>query len=179
MFYERGFSETSMQDIGREVGLLKGSLYYHISAKEEVLFEVLRNLHSTSLELVERVQFGTPEPLEQLRPYLRGLTLYAGRNAIRLAIFIREFRFLNHEQQQLIIAERDVYTRVARQLIEEAQALGQVSATLDAKTMAMTTLSATGGVHEWYRPTGERPIEAIAQEITDMLIGGLQSFGRS
>ena len=175
LFYERGFSETSMQDIGEAVGLLKGSLYYHISAKEEMLFEILRDLHHTSLELVQRVQFDTGEPLEQLTAYLVGLASYAGRNAIRLAIFIRDFRFLLPEQQREIIAERDVYTQVARRLIEEAQALGQVSPTLDAKIMAMTALSATSGVHEWYRPAGNQPIERVAEAIVGVLIRGLRA----
>lgn len=179
LFYERGFSETSMQDIGEAVGLLKGSLYYHISAKEEMLFEVLRDLHSTSLELVRRIEHGTPEPLEQLRAYLIGLTTYAAHNAVRLAIFIRDFRFLPPEQQRQIIAERDVYTQAARRLIEEACALKQVSGDLCPKTAAMTAVSATSGVHEWYRPEGERPIQAIAEEIAGLVISGIRNFSKS
>lgn len=179
LFYERGFSETSMQDIGEAVGLLKGSLYYYINAKEEMLFEVLRDLHVTSLELTRRVQYGTPAPLEQLRTYLIGLTNYAGRNAIRLAIFIRDFRFLSSDQQQQIIAERDVYTQVARKLIIEAQELGHVSKEICPKTMSMTALSATEGVHEWYRPKGERPLDAISEEVAGVIISGMRNFSRS
>lgn len=179
LFYENGFSETSMQDIGEEVGLLKGSLYYYINAKEEMLFEVLRDLHVVSLELTRKVEFGTQTPLEQLRAYLIGLTTYAGHNAIRLAIFLRDFRFLSPDQQRQIIAERDVYTQVARQLIEEAQQLGQVSNELCPKTMGMTALSATEGVHKWYRPSGERPIEAIAEEVAGVIISGIRNFSKS
>lgn len=179
LFHERGFTETSMQDIGEAVGLLKGSLYYYISAKEEMLFEVLRDLHVTSLELTRRVEYGTQAPLEQLRAYLIGLTTYAGHNAIRLAIFIRDFRFLSTDQQRQIIAERDVYTHVARKLIAEAQALGQVSTEICPKTMGMTALSATEGVHEWYRPDGERPIEEIAEEVAGVFISGIRNFAKA
>lgn len=167
-----------MQDIGREVGLLKGSLYHHFGSKEEMLFEVLRDLHDTSLELVEQVAFGTPEPLEQLRAYLEGLVCHAGRDAVRLTIFFRDFRFLAPEQQGRIIEERDIYRHVAERLIGEAQRMGQVDARADARIMAMTALSACGGVREWYRPDGRQSIEVIAADIVAVVIGGMKSFGK-
>ncbi|WP_338091253.1 helix-turn-helix domain-containing protein [Pelotomaculum isophthalicicum] len=41
LFRRLGYAETSMKDIADKVGILKGSLYYHFSSKEELLNEVI------------------------------------------------------------------------------------------------------------------------------------------
>ncbi|MEO6043432.1 MAG: helix-turn-helix domain-containing protein, partial [Tepidiformaceae bacterium] len=41
LFAEQGFNGTSMDDIARDLGILKGSLYYWIDSKEALLAEVL------------------------------------------------------------------------------------------------------------------------------------------
>src|SRR5207302_8290682 len=41
LFAERGFDGTSMDDIAKELGMLKGSLYYWIQSKEALLNDVL------------------------------------------------------------------------------------------------------------------------------------------
>ena len=41
MFDAKGYSATSTQDIANEVGLLKGSIYYYINSKEDLLFRII------------------------------------------------------------------------------------------------------------------------------------------
>src|SRR5260221_3682457 len=42
LFRARGYTETSLRDIGKQVGMKAGSLYYHFTSKEELAAEVLR-----------------------------------------------------------------------------------------------------------------------------------------
>jgi AcrR family transcriptional regulator len=42
LFREKGFVATSLEDIAREVGMYKGSLYHYIDSKEDLLFAVVR-----------------------------------------------------------------------------------------------------------------------------------------
>jgi len=41
VFYEKGYEGASLQDIATAVGLLKGSIYYYIDTKEDLLFELV------------------------------------------------------------------------------------------------------------------------------------------
>ena len=41
LFHERGYADTSVQDIADELGILKGSLYHYIEVKEDLLFRLL------------------------------------------------------------------------------------------------------------------------------------------
>src|SRR5258708_20913835 len=42
LFRARGYTETSLRDIGKQAGMKAGSLYYHFASKEELAAEVLR-----------------------------------------------------------------------------------------------------------------------------------------
>ena len=52
MFYESGYSETSVEDIANELGILKGSLYYYITSKEDLLYAIVREVHTEVEELL-------------------------------------------------------------------------------------------------------------------------------
>lgn len=45
LFKVHGYSKTSMADIGRACGLIKGSIYHHFSSKERLCLECLRYIH--------------------------------------------------------------------------------------------------------------------------------------
>ena len=51
LFKEKGYHATTIQDVADEVGMLKGSLYYHIKSKEELLYLVTKE---PIRELIER-----------------------------------------------------------------------------------------------------------------------------
>ena len=42
LFAKRGYHATSMRDLGGELGILGGSVYAHVSSKEELLVEVVQ-----------------------------------------------------------------------------------------------------------------------------------------
>ncbi|WP_030621990.1 TetR/AcrR family transcriptional regulator, partial [Streptomyces fulvoviolaceus] len=40
LFARQGYAATSVNDLGRAVGLAKGALYYYIGSKENLLIEI-------------------------------------------------------------------------------------------------------------------------------------------
>lgn len=173
LFKQQGFAGTSMQIVSDEVGLLKGSLYYYVSSKEELLFEILRDLHLNGIKIIEEIAFESDDPLRELTAYLRKLTIYAGQHRDRLRIFLRDFHFVPEAQQERIIAERDMYEVAAFRLIEEAKARGLIDASINSKVAAFSALGATSVTHEWYRPNGPVALEVIGQQIAEMIVAGL------
>lgn len=174
-FRESGFAATSMQDVSDEVGLLKGSLYYYVCSKEELLFEVLRDLHEGGVEIIENVKFGSDDPLGELHEYLRRLTIYAGEHRARLAIYVRDFRFIPPQSQKKIIAERDMYEVAAFRLIEEAKKKQLVDPSINSKVAALSVLGSTAVTHEWYHPDGPVRLDTIGEQVASTIIHGLRN----
>lgn len=174
LFRDKGFTATSMQDVSDEVGLLKGSLYYYVESKEDLLFEVLRDLHSEGEQIVQEIDFDSDDPMGEFRNYLCALTIYAGENRDRLSIFFRDFRFVPPARQKEIIAERDMYEIAAVRLIEQGKAKGQVHPDINSKVAAYSIVGATSITHQWYRPDGPVSLKQIGVQVSRSLVDGLK-----
>src|SRR6266576_966289 len=53
VFWRKGYSAASVQDVADSVGVLKGSLYYYIDSKEDLLYEILHGVHEEALARIE------------------------------------------------------------------------------------------------------------------------------
>lgn len=174
LFRRKGFSSTSMQDISDAVGLLKGSLYYYIDSKEDLLFEILRDLHKDGERIIAQVEFDSGDPLTQLRTYLKRCAVFGAVHADRLAIFLRDFHYVPEARQGEIISERKMYQKTVSSLVTEAKELGLTPAHLDISLASTLISGAVAGVHEWLHADGPRPLEQAAEDIADVLTNSIR-----
>jgi len=171
LFSENGYTATSTQDIGDEVGLLAGSLYYHINSKEELLYDILLELHVAALEEVAIIDAAGGDPIERLRRLVRNHVV--NHDVPRLRLFETEFHHLNEERHGKIMSMRRIYTSYAVDRIREAQDQGVCDPDVDAPAMGMSLLGALNAVPKWFNPRGRVGIEAVADSFDRMVIGGL------
>lgn len=176
LFREKGFAATSMQDVSDEVGLLKGSLYYYVRSKEDLLFAILRDLHENGEAIIANIDYESTEPLKELERFLVQIVLYAGEHADRLAIFLRDFAFVPQDKQGEIIKERDMYTHACERLIERAKKLKHVSRKVNARIAANALLRGASSTHEWYRPGGKLTLNNIAEQVAGILVRGVSNY---
>src|SRR4029079_10204677 len=72
VFYERGYSDASVQDVADELGILKGSLYHYIDTKEDLLFRLLQETHDEIYLILEEVAaLEGLNPIDRLEIYIR------------------------------------------------------------------------------------------------------------
>jgi AcrR family transcriptional regulator len=173
-FYEKGYIGASMRDVGRRAGLLKGSLYHYIKSKQDLLFNVLRDLHDGARPLVERCRASCAPPLERLRAFIEELAPYSAEHAAQGMIFMRDFARLPAYRRRQIIAQRDLYSKLMRELIVEAQSRGEVSRDIDAALAAATLMGAIAWVANWYKPSGRLPAREIGRQQAALLIAALR-----
>lgn len=58
IFREKGYHNTSMADVGKACGLLKGSIYYYFPSKEELMKQVLISDHEKIKSIVFSLAYG-------------------------------------------------------------------------------------------------------------------------
>ncbi len=71
LFSVQGYHATTMDDIGKRVGLLKGSLYAHVANKEELLLEIVSTAARCFTTALQPVACGTESAPLKLRLALR------------------------------------------------------------------------------------------------------------
>src|SRR5258708_21860839 len=68
LIFEHGYAAMSLRQLAAEVGIQSGSLYNHISTKQELLFELVRDRIYELLRQLERALQGNPRPVDKLAP---------------------------------------------------------------------------------------------------------------
>src|SRR5439155_25400500 len=71
LFAERGYHGTSIGDLAKAMGVQKGSLYAHISSKEDLLYETMREGADAFHAVLDAIPDGLPAT-EKIRLALRG-----------------------------------------------------------------------------------------------------------
>lgn len=173
IFHQQGYSETSVDAIAKSVGILKGSLYYYIDSKEDLLFLVLSEVHDGAKEIVERVGAMELPAIEKLRLYIREHVEYNTRNITKIAVFYHDYRSLSAPRLEEIIERRKGFERFVQGLIEEAQAQGEIDPGLDPKMASYALFGMMNWVYHWYRPTGPWTPEQIGRLYAELAIKGL------
>ena len=70
LFATKGYEATSTQDIADSVGLLKGSLYHHISSKQELLYTVVGSFLDATDAVRNQVRGFAESPGRRLRRFV-------------------------------------------------------------------------------------------------------------
>ena len=169
LFYEKGFDATTTQDIADRVGMLKGSLYYHIDSKEQVLLEIIERLYpvfSSNIAVVREVEASA---LEKIWVFVYRLALANAVDPVGSGVFLNEFRALRAKARARIIELRDEHDRLLRELVVDGQVHGVVCERFDAKLTATAVLTMCNAIPQWYeRGRGMTP-EFIARSYASLV----------
>lgn len=152
VFYERGYSDASVQDVADELGILKGSLYHYIATKEDLLFRLLQETHDEIYEILEEV--GALEgltPLERLEVYVRRQVEYNVDNLLRVSVYYHDLERLSEDRRKAIFARRREHERWVVGVIKDAQAAGQADPSLDPRIAARCIFATIIWTYRWYR----------------------------
>lgn len=173
MFHRHGYANTSVQQIANAVGLLKGSLYYYIDSKEDLLFRVLDEVHSGGNAIIEEVGALEAPPLEKLRLYIRRHIEYNASRIVQVAVYYHDAKLLSPDRRALIVRQRKDYESCLIALIEAAQAEGAIHPELSPSLLTNGVLGAMNWIYTWYRPSGPLSPQQLGELYGDLLIDGM------
>jgi AcrR family transcriptional regulator len=177
VFYEKGYAAASTSDIATRAGILKGSLYHYITSKEDLLRDVMGGFHEAILETAEHIVATVGDPLMALRQLVATHVTYNCANRVQAGVCYNEFRSLGPDNWRAMLAVRDRYETIVREVITSGQASGAVRRDLDAKVVCFSILGALNTLHHWYRDGGAFSADDIARQYAEMFVGGLATGG--
>jgi AcrR family transcriptional regulator len=173
MFHRQGYSETSVKDVARAVGILKGSLYYYIDSKEDLLFRVLLDVHEDAKGIVAETAALDAPPLERLRYYVQRHVEFNVRNLPKIAVYCHDAALLSPKRRDAILRQRLVYEDFVKSLVREAQERGDVDASVDPSLAANAVFGLVNWIYTWYDPRGRVPAEGVAKLYAELAVKAL------
>jgi AcrR family transcriptional regulator len=161
LFEEKGYANTSVEDIARKLGFTKGSFYYYWKNKQAIVQEI----HDRGLRLInqrlDEVLAEEGSPAARLEEAIRGHIESVMHNRSVIAVLLGDFAF-----SEETLEGRRAYARRFQGLVEEGIA-ARVVRGLDPKVLTYAILGLCNSVARWYRPDGY----LSAEQIRDMFAG--------
>jgi TetR/AcrR family transcriptional regulator, cholesterol catabolism regulator len=163
VFWRRGYSAATIQEVAEEMGVLKGSLYYYIDSKEDLLFWVFDACHADASKIFRAVEDMDVPAIERLEIFIRSFVEFYLLNMERVGLYFRQWRYLTGERRETVVCQRREYDRFISGLLREARDAGEACLDLDEKYMAFFILGAVNGIMDWYSKEGlDKPPEIAA-----------------
>src|SRR4051794_21767246 len=104
IFHRKGYAATSLQDIADEVGILKGSLYYYIDGKEDLLFGITQTIHRLAAANADRAAAMQGSCADRLRFLVELHVASFGVHLEMIRVFYTEYAALGPERRQEVMA---------------------------------------------------------------------------
>jgi AcrR family transcriptional regulator len=178
VFFQKGYDAATTEEIADRLDILKGSLYYYVESKDQLLFEIVREVIDGVLVKQEEAVSAPGTAIERLRGAIVTHIVHLTKNRTRAAILLHEYRALSEPRRRTIREMLDRYTSVINELVVSAQKEGSVRKDVDSMVATMTILGAVNWPYRWYNPRGPLSSAEIAQQMASILIDGLASTKR-
>ena len=148
-------------------------MYTWIDSKQDLLFETMREGAAAFHAGLDAIPEELPA-VEKIRLALRAHLRTVAAQLDVATVFTREWRYLQGERRDEIVAERRRYEERFRALFREGRELGELRSDLDDSTAALLVLSAANWAYTWLTP--ERDTDALADGFHVVLVDGVRGY---
>src|SRR5919199_2086478 len=173
LFDQKGYHGTSIGEIAEAMGVQKGSLYAHIQGKEDLLYETMRDGAAAFHAALDAIPEELPAT-EKIRLALRAHLRVVAEQLDVATVFVREWRYLEGERRDEIVAERRRYEERFRAFFREGRELGELRTDLDDASAALLALSAANWAYTWLRPAADT--DELADRFYGLLLDGIRGY---
>jgi AcrR family transcriptional regulator len=153
--------------------MLKGSLYYYIRSKEELLYLVVRDpIRQAYNKLEEIVKSDAPVQVKIAQAITNHMTLFH-QHYPHIAVYLHDFHHLLQKLEKNTIETPKHYQRLWTELLQQGVETGELRYDLDTKVTGYAILGMCNWIYRWYNPQGALPAEDIAAIFTKLVLEGL------
>jgi TetR/AcrR family transcriptional regulator, cholesterol catabolism regulator len=173
LFAQKGYHGTSIGDLADAMGVQKGSLYAHISSKQDLLYETMAEGARAFHAGLDAIPDELPAA-ERIRLALRSHLRVVAEQLDVATVFVQEWRYLEGGRREEIVAERRRYEERIRAYFREGRDLGDLRTDLDEATAALLVLSAANWAYTWLQPG--RDTDQLADRFYSLLLDGVRGY---
>lgn len=173
-----GYKKMTIDDLAREVGIGKGSVYLHFSSKEEIVLSHIDRIVERVKEDLEKIAAGKASPEEKIREMMLSRVLIRFDSVQHYTESIDE---LLSSLRAKVIERRKQYFREEAEIVATVIKEGQTSGTFakgDADESARVFVTATNSLLPSSLSTqelGERShVRKKTIAVTELLLNGLR-----
>ncbi|MFZ5644875.1 MAG: TetR/AcrR family transcriptional regulator [Bacillota bacterium] len=174
LFSEKGYHDATLEEIARELKYTKGSIYYYISSKQDLLFQCHEMAMNLLLDNIDRLRDTDLPPDLMLREIIKSHieTLMSEFNLI--TVTLGSDYELEDKYAEIIYKKRDLYDNFIAGIIVDGIKKG-VFREVPVKVVINLIMGAANWIGRWYSDEGPMSLQEIGQFYADYLVSPLMS----
>lgn len=166
---DKGFHNTTMEDIAANLLMTKGSLYYYFKNKQDLLFQSQVLLLEQSIGNIESIIEFNTNPENALKKAITTHIEYLIEEQATFAMGVSPEQFFTGDQLDTILELRHNYAQHVDQLLLDMMEEKAIE-TKDLKLVRNLLLGAMNWMIEWYSPQGKWSPDELAKKMTMYLM---------
>jgi AcrR family transcriptional regulator len=174
LFARKGYFATSIREIAGAMGIQKASLYYYISSKDDLIYQISKTAMENVRACVESALAQVSGAEERLYTFIAshvaGLLQHQNWHAAANEELMHAF---SPERKKEIIAMRDDYEQMARRILEDAQAAGLIRSDISAKFLGLILFGMITNLYSWYQPEVDVTPTELGFILADLYMSGI------
>lgn len=177
LFAAQGYERTTTQELADATGILKGSLYYYIGSKEELLFRVVLRTHEQlHAFVVEEVDYSVLPALEGVRTFVERHVSWVLEHSSVSALYGQEADVVRSVDAwwQALVDARHQHEQTLLELIRGVESYAATAAREDLVLTTRAILSMANGTRLWFHGGGPLAAHDVAKHHALLAIRSLQ-----
>lgn len=173
IFMERGYWQTSLNDIAEKLKITKPALYHYFHNKEEIYLECYRRGIALVEEDLEQIRRHPGTGLDKVGEFIQRYASQITRDFGRFLVRQDDRDLSGVAKAEVRRCKRSIDNHL-RQFIQQGIDDGSIRS-CNVKLAAFSVAGAVNSMVVWFSPNGDLTAEQVAAELAQILTQGLVS----
>ena len=174
IFRTKGYHNATVQEIADGIGMQKGSLYYYMKSKEELLYEIINSSTNNYLEsLFEIINPNEPADIiikKAIWVHMQPIE----KEHDKIYVFINEFQSLSDNYRMEAEIKVHQYENLFKSIIDRGKKEGVFKPETDSKIILLGMVGMCNWTVRWYQTKKKFCMKEISGMYADMVLEGIR-----
>lgn len=168
LFADRGYAAVGVNEIGEATGLGRGALYYHISSKEDLLYDITTAYMGDLITDGTAIAAAETDPVERVRALSRALMMTISEHLSEMTVCFRELHALTIERRRAVTGLHADYQKIWSAALTDGVIKGVF------RPISSVVLKGLLGMYFysflWLDPRGAQNAAEIGEQFADVVL---------
>lgn len=175
LFYQKGYSDTSIREIGAKAGISSSIIYHYFKNKEEILFTIISDESQDLIKALIEIEGRIADPVKCLQEMLKEqsiiYSLKKGKKVTKMMAF--DSHQLRGKQGDIIRKfQYDIYN-IYKRKIKQIKDKGLLRDDIDLTVLTFSIFGIINSFHRWYNHAGRLSEEEVTENLLKFVSHGI------
>ena len=174
IFNEKGYQAARIEDIAARIGILRGSLYYYIESKEDLLYALSVAGHTSGLSTIDEGEAtSSADAPTRLAAFIDRWMAIMPNHPEYSPVTERDARFLGEERRAVVMEMRVEMHGFVRRIFEQGIAERDFDPSIDPGVATNSLFELLNSTIRWFRPSGRLSHADVGEYYKNMVLHGV------